>query len=117
MNRYKTLYLLLFPLFLTGYLRAQNSFYILTGKVVNSHTKLFVNNAHVKIPHADREVITDKNGLFRIAVPTSKTASIIITHSDYNLKLETLNWITAQFTNHRIYWGCYQHSRPYQQKR
>ena len=70
--------------------KAQKEFYILEGKIVNSHTKLFVNDAEIRFPSLNIEFKSDKNGFFRIAVPSEEIIPIIINHPDYELRLDGL---------------------------
>ena len=82
--------LFVFLCFLAIRTKAQKEFYILEGKVVNSHTKLFVNDAEIRFPSLNIEFKSDKNGLFRVAVPSGEIVSIIINHPDFEIKLDAL---------------------------
>lgn len=82
--------LCVFLCFLAIRTKAQKEVSILEGKVVNSHTKLFINDAEIRFPSLNIEFKSDKNGFFRIALPSEEIIPIIINHPDYELRLEGL---------------------------
>ena len=83
--------LFVFLCFLAIRAKAQKEFYILEGEVVNSQTKLFVNDAEIRFPSLKIEFKSDKNGFFRIAVPSGEIVPIIINHPDFEIRLDALS--------------------------